>query len=104
MLIRSNVWLRIKGVSATDYQRVQANTYFTLSLTGMALKRVKGYLFRDYFVEGIEHMVDNALFTSVYPRISLAPGQRFVSKGVNLIKFSDEENAKPILESDWLVQ
>jgi hypothetical protein len=27
-------------------------------------------------------MVDIAVYTSVYPRIGLAPGQRFVAKGV----------------------
>ena len=32
---------------------------------------------RDYLLEKLEHMAENSLSTSVYLRLSLAPGQRF---------------------------
>jgi hypothetical protein len=46
-----------------------------------ALKGMCGFFVRDYLLERIEHMVDNATDISVYPRMSLAPDQRFVSRG-----------------------
>ncbi|MDH3281145.1 MAG: hypothetical protein OEQ18_08445 [Gammaproteobacteria bacterium] len=42
---------------------------------------IRGFCNREYFLERIEHTVDNACYTSVYPHVSLAPEQRFVFKG-----------------------
>ncbi len=55
----------------------------------------------DDELERIEHMVDNATYTSVYPRISLAPNQRFVSKGAYIAKLSEE--GRLLAVTDWLI-
>jgi hypothetical protein len=40
--------------------------------------------------------------TTIYPRLSLAPGQRFASKGAYIVRFgSDGQSVLP--ESDWIV-
>jgi hypothetical protein len=46
-------------------------------------------------------MVDNATYTSVYPRISLAPDQRFVSKGAYIARFSEDGGL--VAATDWLI-
>jgi hypothetical protein len=70
-------------------------------LTRGALKSIQGYFDREYLLEGIEHMVDNANYTSVYPRMSLAPEQRFVSKGAYIARLS--EDGSLVAVTDWLI-
>jgi hypothetical protein len=48
-------------------------------------------------------MVDNAIYTSVYPRISLAPGQRFVSKGCYIAMLQEEGKGGLTAVTDWLI-
>ena len=102
-LVRSTGWLRARRIYAPDEKRVQANAYFTLKMAGGSLKHIRGFFNREYFIERIEHMVDNANYTSVYPRISLAPNQRFVSKGCYIAQLELGEKARLRPVSDWLI-
>jgi len=77
----------------------------TFKVAGDALRMIRGYFLRDYFMEKIEHMVDNATYTSIYPRISLAPGQRFVVKGCYIARVpltGRPGSLEPV--TDWVVQ
>ncbi len=103
MLLRSTGWLKAKKVYAPDALEVQANAYLALKVAGDALVHIRGYFFRDYFIERIEHTIDNVPYTSVYPRISLAPEQRFAAKGGYITQFSSDRQAKLQVVSDWLI-
>ena len=103
LLLRSNGWLRAKKIYMPSQEQIQADSYLALTLTGMALKRIRGYFNREYFLEGLEHLVDNATFTSRYPRISLAPGQRFVAKGVYIAKVTGDGNTMLEPITDWMI-
>ncbi|HET7832657.1 MAG TPA: c-type cytochrome [Gallionella sp.] len=41
--------------------------------------------------------------TTVYPRLSLGPGQRFASKGGYILRFADAGGDKLVTESEWIV-
>lgn len=41
--------------------------------------------------------------TTIYPHLSLGPGQRFASKGGYIVRFADINGDKLIVESDWIV-
>ncbi len=103
LLIRSTGWFRAKRIYSPAAKRIQANAYFALKAAGGALKLTRGYFFRDYFVEKIENMVDNANYTSVYPRISLAPDQRFLSKGYYIAKASKKNNNNLEAVTEWSI-
>jgi hypothetical protein len=102
-LARSTGWLRAKRIYAKDEKKVQANAYFSLKMAGEGLKHIRGFFNREYFIERIEHMVDNANYTSVYPHISLAPDQRFVSKGYYIAQLGSGDKARLLAVSGWLI-
>lgn len=103
LLARSAGWMRAKGIESSDAQRIQANAFFALKAAGEAAKRIRGFFNREFFIEGIEHMAENATYTSVYPGISLAPGQRFVSRGVFIAQFEPDGSDELVAVTDWLV-
>jgi len=109
--IRLTNWARIRKLKITDL-RVQANAYFAAKVASDALMHIRTNLYRDYFLERIEHMIDNSVITSVYPRMSLGPGQRFASKGSYIIQLSEKvvknnskmnNNLKINPVSDWII-
>jgi cytochrome c553 len=79
-LARLRVWAKQAGIQPREL-RVQADAYFAVTLAGEALMHIRSNLSRDYLIERIEHMTDSMLYTSTYPRLSLAPGQRYAAKG-----------------------
>jgi ABC-type branched-subunit amino acid transport system substrate-binding protein len=101
LLARSTGWLRLKRIYVPEEQRVQANAFFALKMAGEGVGHIRGFFSREYFLERIEHMVDNAMYTSVYPRLSLAPNQRFVSKGCYIARLS--EDGSLVAVTDWLI-
>lgn len=103
LLLRSTGWLRVKHIYAPEAREVQANAYFALKVAGDALTHIRGYFFRDYFIERIEHTIDSVPYTSVYPRISLAPGQRFASKGGYIAKISPGTKPALVAVTDWII-
>ena len=103
LLARSTGWLRSRRIYAPDEKEVQANAYFALKMAGQGLVHIRGFFNREYFIERIEHMVDNANYTSVYPRISLAPNQRFVSKGFYIAQLDNRDKARLQAVSEWLI-
>ena len=103
LLARSTGWLKAKGIYAPSAEKVQANAFLSLKITGEAIKRIRGFFKRDYFLERIEHMAENAVYTSVYPKVSLAPGQRFLSRGAYITQIQSGQPDGLVARSDWLV-
>ncbi len=103
LLVRSTGWLRSRRIYAPEEKRLQANAYFALKTAGGALRGIRGYFNREFLLEGIEHMLDNANYTSVYPHMSLAPEQRFVSKGCYIARLESGEKVRLRAVSGWLI-
>lgn len=101
-LTRLDVWLRARNIALAD-ARTQANAYFAATVTGDALAHIGENFSRDYFIERIEQMAETALSPSIYPRLTLGPGQRFASRGGYIVGFSGDADGVPVPLSDWLV-
>jgi hypothetical protein len=72
-------------------------------MTRGGVSAIRGFFKRDYLLERIEHMAENASYTSVYPRFSLAPGQRFLSRGAYITQFEPGGSGKLVAKTDWKV-
>jgi len=100
---RTRAWVRGKGITPR-HLRTEADTLFALTAANVALKHMIDHFSRDYFIERLEHYAEYALSPSVYPRLSLGPGQRFAAKGAQIVGVVPG-SPTPVLEarSDWIV-
>jgi len=95
-------WARGKQIELT-HKRLQANTFYTLSLATDAMVHIRSNFSRDYFLERIEHMVGRMLAKPAYDGLSLAPGQRYLSKGAYIARLPETAGGPVIPVSDWII-
>lgn len=78
-------WLRAKGLAMVD-ERLQVDTWLATQVLLAALPDMIDAYYPDYLVERVESLVGHRLVNAHYPRLSLAAGQRFASKGAYLLR------------------
>ncbi len=101
---RAKSWASARNLQVSD-EYVMANAYFAVTITADVVKHLRANLIRDYFIERMEHMVENTVFHSVYPHLSLGPGQRFASKGCYIVGPLVDITKENLLTAnyDWVV-
>ena len=95
-------WFRIRNVPLLDVQ-VQADTYLACSLVSDTLNHMVDTFVPDYLVERIENMLEHRIITGYYPRLTLAPGQRFASKGGYIVHFAGPTGTRVVADGEWIV-
>ncbi len=95
-------WFAIRRIPVEDF-RVQADTYLACGLLSETVNHMADTFVRAYLVERIEDLVDHRLITGYYPRLTLASGQRFASKGGYMVRFAEAKGTKVVAETDWVV-
>lgn len=95
-------WFRLRQIEVVD-ERAQADTYLACNIVSDTVNRMVDAFVRDYLVEQIEEALEHRIVTGYYPRLALAPGQRFGSKGGYLVRFTDEHGERITPTSDWIV-
>jgi hypothetical protein len=95
-------WFRIRRIPLVAEQ-VQIDTYLACSTVSEILNHVSDTFVREYLVERVEDMLSHRILTGLYPRLSLAPGQRFASKGGYMVRFSGPAGRQLVAETDWVI-
>ncbi|MBN3762243.1 c-type cytochrome [Burkholderia sp. Ac-20365] len=95
-------WFAIRHIPVVD-ERVQADTYLACGLLAETLSHMVDAFVRDYLVERIDDMLEHRILTGYYPRLTLAPGQRFASKGGYIVRFAEPDRMRVVADSDWIV-
>lgn len=95
-------WLNNKRIPLVD-EKVQMNAYLAATVVGMVVSHSKDAYSRELLLERMEHQLGNALELSIYPHLSLGPGQRYASKGSYIVQVggADDRQLQPV--SDWIV-
>ncbi len=101
---RARAWLRSRGIRRV-HEDIQLNTWATMAIADDALSHLLEHFNRDYFIEIIEHRIENEFNPGLVPRFSLGPGQRFASKGAYIVRLSGSRGKPARLEavSSWLI-
>lgn len=96
-------WFKIRQIPVVA-EHTQVDTYLACGIMAETLTAMLDSFVRDYMVETIENMLSYRTITDYYPRLSLAPGQRFASKGGYIVHFVvDPEGVRLVADSDWVV-
>jgi cytochrome c553 len=100
-LLRVRRWLHERGIALSD-EKVQMNAYFAVTVTADVVAHMTDLFSREYLVERVEHAVGNTVTPSLYPRVSLGPGQRFASKGSFIVKVGGRDAGELEPLSGWI--
>jgi hypothetical protein len=95
-------WFSIRQIPIVADQ-VQTDTYLACGILAETLSHMGEAYVRDYLVERVEVGLSRRIITGYYPRLGLAPGQRFASKGGYIVRFAEPTGTKVTPETDWVV-
>jgi hypothetical protein len=95
-------WFRMRQIGVVAPQ-VQADTYLACIILADTINHMVDTFVRDYLVERVDDGLEHRILTGYYPRLALAPGQRFASKGGYLVHFSAGPRSHVIADGDWVV-
>lgn len=97
-----HAWFRIRHIPVVA-DRIQSDTYLACGILAETLVDMLDSFVPDYLLERIESMLSRRTLSGYYPRLGLAPGQRFASKGGYLVAFSGEDAKRPVAEGGWRI-
>ncbi|MBN3787816.1 c-type cytochrome [Burkholderia sp. Ac-20353] len=95
-------WFTIRQIPMVAPQ-VQADTYLACGLLAETLSHLVDAFVREYLVERIQDMLERRILTGYYPRLTLATGQTFASKGGYIVRFAGPDRMKVSADGDWIV-
>jgi hypothetical protein len=95
-------WFRVRQIPLVAEQ-VQSDTWLACGVLSETLNHMADSFIRDYLVERVEGMLEHRIVTGYYPRLALAPNQRFASKGGYLVHFPDAAGRRVLPDGEWFV-
>ena len=95
-------WFRGRHIPVVA-ERTQVDTYLALGLLSESLKGMADTFVRDYLVERLEDTMAHRIMTGYYPRMGIAVGARYASKGGYLVRFAGAQGTALVADGDWIV-
>ncbi len=95
-------WFMLRKIPVVSLQ-VQADTYLACGLISETINHMVDTFVRDYLVERFQTLLEHRAVTGYYPRLALATGQHFASKGGHLVRFAGASGSKLLSEHNWIV-
>jgi hypothetical protein len=95
-------WFAIRHIPIVAEQ-VQADTYLALGLVSETVSHMVDTFVRDYLVERMESLLEHRIVTGYYPRLALATGQRFASKGGYIVRWADSAGTRIVPDGEWSI-
>lgn len=95
-------WFKVRHIPVVD-TRVQTDTYLACVILSETIGHMLDSFVPDYLVERLEMLVSHRQVNGYYPRLGLAPGQRFASKGGYLVRFAGREGPRLVADGEWTV-
>ena len=95
-------WFTLRKIPVVSLQ-VQADTYLACGLISETINHMVDTFVRDYLVERFQTLLEHRAVTGYYPRLALATGQHFASKGGHLVRFAGASGSKLVSEHNWIV-
>jgi Cytochrome c len=95
-------WLVSKGLAPGD-ETVQMNAYLAVTTLALVMGHSMDTYSREFLLERLEHLLGSALESSLYPHLSLGPGQRYASKGSYIVARRGTPAPQLQALSDWIV-
>ncbi|WP_233867552.1 c-type cytochrome [Paraburkholderia adhaesiva] len=95
-------WFAIRHIPVVD-ERVQVDTWLACGLLAETLSHLVDAFVRDYLVERVNDMLEHRVLTGFYPRLSLATGQHYASKGGYIVRFSQPDSPRVVADGPWTV-
>ena len=100
--IRSSAWGKSRKIDTTE-KAVFTNTFTAIKTLMNAIKHTRSHFNRAYIIELIEHKLDKAVLTGMYPKLTIGPNQRYASRGGYIMKVPDDESSALQPVSEWLL-
>ncbi len=94
-------WFRIRQVPVVAEEE-QTDTYLACSVLSETMNHMVDTFVRDYLVERLEGMLEHRIITGYYPRLTLAPSERFASKGGYLVHFAGAAGTRVVADTEWI--
>ncbi|MGF6935650.1 hypothetical protein OKW41_004812 [Paraburkholderia sp. UCT70] len=95
-------WFNIRHVPILN-ERVEVDTYLACQIVSDTLSGMLDLFHRDYLIEQLENMLSRRLVNGYFPRLSLAPAQRFASKGGYFVRLPAKASDAVSPEGGWTV-
>lgn len=95
-------WFTVRQIPVVA-ERTQTDTFLACNILAEVLGHMQNNFVRDYLVERVETMLSARLINGYYPRLGLAPGQRFASKGGYIVRFAEPTGTRLVGDSEWIV-
>jgi hypothetical protein len=92
-------WFALRKIPLIAAQ-MQVDTYLACGLLSETLNHMADNLDRDYLIERVQALLEHRIVTGYYPRLALANGQQFASKGGYLVRFAETTGKRLIADQN----